>query len=421
MRFTIRRPASAEVSPCCHRPSGGDVACGVDVGIATSSRAGFALEHRLALAVSGSDMPARRASLRRVRGRDLFDPTASLVLQTRSEHTPSASADTTIEGTLLGNPLAWFLYGAARTTGHRPHIQGFDANGVEAPCDVGGGLLDPVLAPIGLMRFQLRDRQLRAGSPIGAALGAGEPLLQDLQPLGLTTAQAWSMQQFAGRQCHRYDHSAIDTHHAALTRTSNGLRRVGVRDVPTAGSIAGDPVGLHPRGNRAREPKAHPTDFGYPHPTEPAVHTLDVVGFDPDLPKPLVHTGFAPRRTTVRPGEEVAHRLSEVPQCLLLHCLTPGARPAEHRTRPGQLRALLVVAGRTAPRRPVPLLLDSQVPHIPRVAAVLGQRSLLLGSRKQPVTRHPRNLTPTTDNTPKREAAFPPPAKARGFHAAPTR
>ena len=101
MRFTVRRPASAEVSPCCHRPSGGDVACSVHVGVARPGGAGFALENRLALAVFGCDVPARGASLRRVRGRDLLDPTRSLVLQTRGEQTPSASADAPVETALL--------------------------------------------------------------------------------------------------------------------------------------------------------------------------------------------------------------------------------------------------------------------------------------------------------------------------------
>jgi len=55
LRFTVRRPPSGEVSPCCHRPSGGDVACSVDVGIAPTGIAGFALEDRLALAVSGCE------------------------------------------------------------------------------------------------------------------------------------------------------------------------------------------------------------------------------------------------------------------------------------------------------------------------------------------------------------------------------
>ena len=106
MRFTVRRPASAEVSPCCHRPSGGDIACGVHVGVARPRVAGFALENRLALAVFGREVPARAALLRRVRGRDLLDPTRSLVLQTRSEQPPSASANAAVEAALLGDPLA---------------------------------------------------------------------------------------------------------------------------------------------------------------------------------------------------------------------------------------------------------------------------------------------------------------------------
>ena len=106
MRFTVLRPASAEVSPCCHRPSGGDIACSVHVGVARTRVAGFAFEDRLALAVSGSDVPAYAASLRGVRGRDLLDPTKSLVLQPRGEQTPSASANGPVEAALLCHALA---------------------------------------------------------------------------------------------------------------------------------------------------------------------------------------------------------------------------------------------------------------------------------------------------------------------------
>jgi hypothetical protein len=87
LRFTVRRPSIGEVSPCGHRPSGGDVACSVDVGVAPPGSAGFALEDRSALAVSECDAPARGASLRRVRSRDLLDPAESLVLQARDGNT----------------------------------------------------------------------------------------------------------------------------------------------------------------------------------------------------------------------------------------------------------------------------------------------------------------------------------------------
>jgi hypothetical protein len=165
LRFTVRRPASAEVSPCCHRPSGGDVACSVDVGVARPRIAGVTLESRLALAVPGSDVPARGASLRRVRGRDLLDPTVSLVLQTRGKQTPSASSDATVEPALLRDPLARLLDAAPRAAGHRIDIEGLDPDRVEAPRDVSGGLFDPVLTPISLTRIDAGDRQLRASSP----------------------------------------------------------------------------------------------------------------------------------------------------------------------------------------------------------------------------------------------------------------
>ena len=246
MRFTVRRPASAEVSPCCHRPSGGDVACSVHVGVARPSVAGFALENRLALTVLGSDVPAHRASLRRERGR------------------------------------------------HR--------------------------------------------------------------------------------------NTTVDTHHAALTRTCDRIMDVGERKMPA---------------------EAYPADLGHPHPTEPAVQTLDMMRFDRHLPESLLHTGFAPRRAAVRSAEKVAHRLGEIPQCLLLHGLRAGRQPIVIGTGRGQLSTLLVIAGRATTRLPVPSLLDGQVPHIPGMATMLGQHHHLLSGTKKPKTRHSWNVSATTDELPK--------------------
>ena len=186
MRFTVRRPPSGEVSPCCHRPSGGDIACSVDVGVAPTSSAGFALEDRLALAVPGSDVPTRGASLRRIRSRDLLDPTVSLVLQTRGEQPPTAAADRPVQPTLLRNTHTGLLDSSARRAGHRPHVKGFDPDRVETASNISGDLLDPVLAPIGLTRLQFRDRPSCSHAPIRATLSPGEPLLQHRQPLRLT-------------------------------------------------------------------------------------------------------------------------------------------------------------------------------------------------------------------------------------------
>jgi hypothetical protein len=403
LRFTVRRPASAEVSPCCHRPSGGDVACCVHVGVARSCGAGFALENRLALTVLGRDVPE------------------SLMLQTRSEQTPTTPADSSVQTAFLSYPHTRLRHRSPRTAGHRTHVKGFDADRVEAPRDFSSDLFDPVLAPVSVTRFELRDRQLRSGSPVGAALGAGEALLQHLDPLGLTAAQARGVHQFTGRQCRRHGNTAVDTHHAAHTRSSDGSRHVGKRDMPSASPVAGDAVGLHAVRDRPRQAEAHPADLGHPHTTDSAVQTLDVMRFYRDLPEPLMHTGFAPCRGVVGSGEKGAHRLSEIPQRLLLHGLRAGRQPVVRGTGRGQLSTLLVIARRTATRLPMLLLFDGQVPHIPGVATVLGQHRLLLSGRKQPETRHTGNVDNATDKSPKGEAGLFPMAIARGLHAATTR
>ncbi|MDT5100742.1 MAG: hypothetical protein QOC76_4479 [Mycobacterium sp.] len=418
MRFTVRRPASAEVSPCCHRPSGGDVACSIHVGVAQPCVAGFALEDRLALTVFERDMPARGASLRRVRGRNLLDPTRSLVQQTRSQQTPSASADATVQTPLLCDPHSGLLDRSSRAAGHRAHVKSFDADRVEAPRDIGGRLFDPILPTIGLPRLKFCDRQLRASASVRAKLGAGEALLQYPQPLRLTRGETRWVEQFTGRQRGRHHNPAVDTHHAAIAGTGDRTSDVGEGDMPAAGPITGDPVRLHPFRDRPRQPEAHPADLGHPHPTQPAIQTLDLIRLDPDLPKPFMHSGFAPPRAAVRPTEEVPHRLSEIAQRLLLHRLGAGRQPVILGAGCRQLSALLVIAGRVTSRPPVQLLFDGQVPHIPSVATMLRQLHLLLSSRKQPISRHPGNVIATTDKSPKGEAVFPPPVNASDFHAA---
>ena len=172
LRFTVRRPPTGEVSPCCHRPSGGDVACSVDVGVASPGIAGLALEDRLALAVSRCDVPARRATLRRIRSRNLLDPTVRLVLQSRGEMSPTTSTDCPVEPALLSDAHAGFLKGAARGPGHRPHVKGFDPDHFEPPREVSGGRFHPVFTPVPLAGFQPRDRLFRPGAPMEPGLAA---------------------------------------------------------------------------------------------------------------------------------------------------------------------------------------------------------------------------------------------------------
>ena len=305
MRFTVRRPPSGEVSPCSHRPPGGDVACSVDVGVAPSGRACFALEDRLTLAVSGRDVPACGASLRRVRGRDLLDPAGSLVLQASDQLAPTTSADRAVKPAFLSDSDTRSLNSAARGTGHRPDVEVLDPDHVDPPCQIGGGLLHPVLAPIPLAGFQFRDRLFRLLAAVGAAPAPREPLLRHFQPFRLTRAKAGGVQQFAGRQRGRHHNTAVDTDHAAVPWADDRIGDVREGDMPAAGPITCNPVRFDAFGYRSRQAKPHPSDLRHPYPRESAVQPFDVTRFDCDLSKPLVDTGFAPLRASVCAVEEL--------------------------------------------------------------------------------------------------------------------
>ncbi len=407
MRFTVRRPPIGEVSPCGHRPSGGDVASSIHGGVTRSGRAGFALENRLALAVPRSDVPAHRASLRRIRGRDLLDPTERLVLQTRGEKPPTTPADSPVQPALLSNTDTGRLNSPPRRASHRPHVEFLNPDCVEAASYISTGLFDPVFSPVGLTGCQFRDRPFRSRTLVGALLCPGKPLLQHRQPPGLTSGQAGCLQQFAGRQGRRHGNAAVDTHHAAVARPRDRVGDVGERDMPAAGPITGNPVGPDPLWNRPRQAKPHPTDLGHPQSTEAAVQLHHVMRFQRDLPKPFMHTGLTPRRASVGAIKEHLHGLREIPQRLLLHGLTAGAEPRVLAAGLGQLRGLLNEARSPTVRLPMPLLLHRQVPHIARIPAVHQRRVLLLSDGQKPEPRHTRPVTTNTDI----------PGVARQFHA----
>jgi hypothetical protein len=286
LRFTVHRPPTGEVSPCSHRPSGGDVACSVDVGVAPPGIAGFALENRLALPVSGGDVPAR---------------------------------------------------------------------------------------------------------------ATGQPLLQRLQPLGLTRRETRRVKQLAGRQCGGYGNTAVDANHAAVTGAGDRVGNMCERDMPAASPITSNPVGLHTHRHRTRQAKPHPPNLRHPDPTRAPVQRFDLMRLHSDLPKPFMHTGFAPLRLAMCVIEEALHGLGGIPQRLLLHRLTSGPKPPVFGACLRQLPALLQVAGSLTVALPVLLLLHRQIPHIPRIPAVRQQCLLLLRSRQQSKPRHSRTVTTTTD------------------------
>ena len=259
MRFTVRRPASAEVSPCCHRPSGGDVACGVDVGIAWSRPAGDALENRLALAVFRRDVPAVRASLRRIRCRDEFEPPAGLVLQAGHQQSPTLTADLAVEAAFLRDVAARVFSTSARRAGHRPHLQILNTDGLEIAGQLCGGLFYPVTAAICFPGVQPRDGQLRSCALGRSALCPGQTLLQSAESLGFAGTKARGMQQLPAGQGNRDRDTAINTHHAAITGTRDRVGDGSKRDVPAPRPIQSDSVGLHGGGDGARPAEASPS------------------------------------------------------------------------------------------------------------------------------------------------------------------
>ncbi len=397
MRFTVHRPASAEVSPCCHRPPGGDVACRVHVSVPRARAAGDAPKNRLALAISGCDVPAVGASLRRVRGGDEFKPPRSFVFQSANQPTPALATDRTVKATLGADAGSRAFDGAACRAAHRPHIQIFDADGVEAAGQLGRGFLDPIAAPVRVADLQFGDGQLGPHAPVGTTSRPGQPLLQSAQPLGFATAQAWGVQQFPGRQCRRHHHPAIHPDHAAISRSRDRFWDGGKRHMPPPRSVQRHPVGLNAVGYGASPPEPHPSDFRYPHPPVPTAQVFDMARFDTNLPKPFVHTGFTPGGAAMGPVEEVPHSLREVPQRLLLHGLRPGGQPRVLGAGRSQLGTLLVVAGSPPSRPPILLLLDSQVPHEPGVATVLRQHRGLLSGGNQPTPGHPCKVVSNND------------------------
>jgi hypothetical protein len=398
LRFTVRRPASAEVSPCCHRPSGGDIACGVHVSIARPRAAGDALENRLALAVFRRDMPAGRASLRRVRCRDKFQPSRSFVFKSGNQQTPALAVNVTVEAPFLRDVGARTFTSTPRRAGHSPYVQILDTDGVEAAGHIGAGLFHPLTATICFTTAQPGDGQLRSCAPVRSASRPGHPLLQPLQSLRFTSTKARNTHQLPGGQRCRYRHAAINADDAAVKRSRDRLRDGGKSDVPPPGPIQSDSVRLHRVGDVAGPPEPNPSDFRYPYLPVAAAEPLNVARFESDLPKPLMLAGLTPRRAAMEAIEKVAHRLGEVPQRLLLNGLRPGRQPIVFGAGRRQLGTLLVVAGRAAARLPMLLPLDSQIPHKPCVTTVLGQRYRLLTGGKQPKPAHINNIGATTDN-----------------------
>ena len=166
-----------------------------------------------------------------------------------------------------------------------------------------------------------------------------------------------------------------------------------------------------------RTTEAHPARLLHPYlaclPSQPP----HMPSLDRDDPESLFAPCLAPR---LPPGlvvrvEELGHRLSEIPQRLLLYHLRTCSQPRVLSPVFGELPTLLQVAlSARPPRPPVRMLLHGQVPHEPSIPAMVPQHGLLRGRGKQPISGHANILSIIADIFLQRgEAVFPFPLKAR--------
>jgi hypothetical protein len=382
---------------CWHRPSGGDVAGRVHISVARPCFAGHTHEHRLALAVFRCDMPTSAASLRRVCSQDPFEASRSFVVEPGHQPAPPLTSDCAVKAPFLCYVFTRLVQRAACRTGHRPHVEVLYSDGFESARQIGRGLFHPISSSVRLPGFEFRDRQLGARSAVGTRLGAGEALLLPAQPHPLTWCQARRMEQFPGRQRRRHRHTAIDTHHAPIARSLDGIGDVGEGDMPAPDPITSDAIGLHAGGHTSCPAESDPPDLRHPHPPVTPVELFDVTLLEPDLAETFVYPRLAPRRAAMGAVKEVPHSLREIPQRLLLHLLGPGRQPGIFGADLSQLRRLLVVPRGSAPWLPKLLLLDGQVPHEAGMPAMFYQHRLLSRCWQQSEPRHTRKVTVDTD------------------------
>jgi hypothetical protein len=257
----------------------------------------------------------------------------------------------------------------------------------------------PILTAISFTGLQPGDCDLDAFAPFGVRLRACKSPLQAKQTLRLAAAKAGYRSQFTCRERSRDDHPPVYADDLARTGTVHHGRDRDERDMPTTRPVFGDTIGLDAVGEVAGPAESQPADLRYPHLSDLARQSayVPLAAASSDDSEPFVSAGLAPCRSTVRPGEEVTHRLGEISQRLLLYRLRPGRQPREFASRFGQLAGLLPIAGRARPSRaPMRVLLHRKVPDKTGMRAVFQQHLFLSVCRLKPEP-HAGTLSTTTD------------------------
>jgi hypothetical protein len=372
-----------------------DVDCRVHIRV-RGKTAGSTPEDRLALACLPVSDTAPRTSLRGAGRRDLLQPTSSLVFQSIHQHPPTARENRTVQAGLRPNVLPWGSRGALGRADHAPNPQVLDSDDIEGTSEGCGDLLDPVLAPISLPGLQLRDSRPERGPTSRSSAGTREPLLQPTKASKFGRPERGADKELTSRQGGGYSHAAIYPDDAAGAWRRDWLRARGEGDMPPVGSVPSDSVRLR-RRQHPGHPELDPPDLRDPHPGPLARQPLDTGRLISDDPETLTPASLAPRRSAMGPSEELLHCLVEISQCLLLHRLRPRTQPLVLCAGLGELtrlddepRSRRATSG--APHCP---LLEGQIPHKPRVRALLEQCISLSWSRRQAVARHAKNSTST--------------------------
>lgn len=143
-----------------------------------------------------------------------------------------------------------------------------------------------------------------------------------------------------------------------------------------------------------------PSQLRDAHYSDMARQPANVAGLYRNNPKALGPASFPPSRLPGRVVwiEEGRHGLTKVAQGLLLYHLGPCGEPRIFRSGFGQLATLFQVARSTRlPAMPMRVLFNREVPDKPGMCAVVSQRRLLTGRRKQTVTRHANMISSITD------------------------
>ncbi len=400
MRFAIHRQGNPVASSRSHDVPRRDVLGRVHISV-DHQATGAAPESRLALSRFRVAVPAARAGLRRVRGIDPLDPAGCFVLQAAYQQSPSGSQDAPIQPGLCANVSARRLHATARGATHIDDLEVLDTDHVEPARQVCTGLLDPILSPVRLASLQLGNGNLYLAATVRAGFGAGEFPLQQQQSVPLTSGQPRHGQQISRRQSRRYRDTPIDPDDFAIAWCGNRAGRRCKGNVPPSRTVTRNAVGHHARRHRARPTESYPPDLRNPYLTDLAGYAfqlpLPAAAYNPEsfVPASLAPCGLACWVVRVEEGD---HRLGEIPQGLLLHCLRSRTKPCVLRSRLRELSALLYVTrSARAAWAPVRVLFDGQIPYKSGVVTVIPQQCLLIGRWDQSVTGHANTLTTTTD------------------------